>query len=512
MLIFVLFCVATALDTTSWGMNNKGTRYQYSSINKNNVDSLKLKWSTVLCGSVVASPSVVENVLYASDFGGCLTAINKITGTIIYQKSLTLDYGLPDKAISRQTPTYYNGMLVVPMSTRWGFSEYSMGTWLMAINATTGNLIWKVLVSSYNRSVITQNPTIDNGKIYVGLSSTEETEVALAGLYGGTYDCCNFVGRMLSYDILSGAKLWDTPMIPAELSGVGKFSGAAIWGGAPSIYGNYVYISTGNLYNQSQASYDCYDLNQTNSECVPRSVLYDSVVKLNKNTGQIVASFRASETDVWNAACALAGLVPGCPQYAGLDADFGNSPMLVNVEDDDEMYIALGQKSGIFWLLNADDLSLVWDKTVGPASIGGGFQFGSSANDNNQIFGASANYGRENHTTINGEVINYGSWVRLSLDGKIKWETKSPVGDTLRGPLSTTNNVVFGGTDSGTFCALSAQTGEILWKFSTNVTSVSGPTIDDRVIYWGTGPVINFIPGITPFPCKLYAFEITKHK
>ena len=183
--------------------------------------------------------------------------------------------------------------------------------------------------------------------------------------------------------------------------------------------------------------------------------------------------------------------------------------MLID-DENDETYVAIGQKSGIFWLLNADDLSLVWKNEAGPSGDGGGFQFGSSANDAGQIFGASANFDHQEHTTVSGQVINYGSWMRFTLDGNIKWETSSPTNDSLRGPLTTTNNVVFGGTDSGTFCALSAQTGEILWKYNTGVTTVSGPTVDDKTIYWGTGPVINFVPGLVPFPCKLYAFEITK--
>jgi polyvinyl alcohol dehydrogenase (cytochrome) len=443
-----------------------------------------------------------------SDFGGCFTALNKNNGSIIYQKNLTSDYGLLDKAISRNTPTYSNGMIVIPMSARWGFLEYSMGIWLLTVNASNGDLKWKVLVSSYNRSVLTGSPTIDNGKIYIGLTSTEEAEQLLAGLQGRQYTCCGFGGRMLSYSLSTGSKLWDTPMIPDELTGVGKYSGAGIWSSGPSILGDYIFVSTGNLYNQSQESYDCYALNPTNSSCVPRSVLYDSVVKLNKNTGEIVASFRASETDVWNAACYLAGYIPGCPVYKGLDADFGNAPMLTEYEN--KTYVALGQKSGIFWLLNSDDLSVVWKKMVGPSGGGGGFQYGSSVNDNNQIFGASANTDRTLHTTINGEVINFGSWVRLNMDGKIKWETPSPTNDTLRGPLTTTNNVVFATTDSGTFCALSAITGEILWKYNTGVLSVSGPTVDNRVIYWGSGPVINFVQNISPYPCKLYAFELKR--
>jgi hypothetical protein len=181
------------------------------------------------------------------------------------------------------------------------------------------------------------------------------------------------------------------------------------------------------------------------------------------------------------------------------------------VGDETGSYIAIGQKSGIFWLLKADDLSVVWSKNVGPASFAGGFQFGSSANPDGQIFGANANFDRKPHKTIDGQIINHGSWVRLSLAGNIQWETPAPGTSTVRGPLTSTNNVVFGGTDSGIFTAMSATTGEILWKYATGVASVSGPTVDDRVIYWGNGIPIAFIPNIQPYPCKLYAFELKRN-
>lgn len=494
------------LNTYSWGFDLNNSRYQPSGINKNNVDTLTPFWSTVLCGSVTSSPAVVDGIVYAGDFGGCLTALNNRTGGVIFQKTMTGDYGLPDRAISRNTPTYANGLLVVPMSARWGYVEYSMGSWLLAVNASNGDLVWKVQVSDYNRSVLTDSPTVENGRIYIGVTSTDEAEYALAKLQGRDFHS-TFVGREFAYSLADGSKLWETPMVPSELAG--SYPGAGIWSSMAPILGNYIYVSTGNLYEQAQASTDCYALTPTNASCVPRGVLYDSVVKLDKNTGAIVASFRASDTDVWNAICMFMGFLPGCPEGAGLDADFGQAPMLTT-DSNGATYVAIGQKSGMFWLLKSTDLSVVWSKKIGPAGSGGGFQFGSSVTPDNQIFAASANYERQNHTMADGTVITYGSWIRLGLDGKIKWEVPSPTQDALQSPMTTTNNVVFASTAAGRLVAMSAQTGEILWFFNAGIKTVSGPAIDGDTIYWGTGPVINYVPGIYPVPCKLYAFKLAR--
>ena len=68
--------------------------------------------------------------------------------------------------------------------------------------------------------------------------------------------------------------------------------------------------------------------------------------------------------------------------------------------------------------------------------------------------------------------------------------------------VSTANGVVFAGSDdpTGTFYALDAATGSILWRFASGGSTVAGPAIVQGRLYWGSGYNIG-----TPNN-KLYAF------
>lgn len=526
LLLFVTMC--SAEDTMTWGFNLEGTRYIESNLNTKNVHGLTQKWKTNLCGPIVSSPSVVGNNMWVGDFAGCLTRLDKRTGAIIWQKNLTADYGLRDKAYSRNTPTYHKGMLIIPQSGRWGYVERSYGVWLMGVNASTGALVWKTQVSDFNRSYLTGSPNVEDGKIYIGLSSGEEAEPAVAALEGRAYNCCHFGGKMLSYAVSNGAKLWETPTSPPELIGPGQYAGGAIFT-YPTIYKDYVYASTANLYWVPQSVTNCIQTNGINSSCIDRRVLFNSVIKFNKHTGAILASFRADTYDAWNAACLFGGALPGCPTIMGPDAAFADSPMIVRLKgkghkdkdhkDKDkrhkdkgrkeEVYVAIGQKSGDFWFLKASDLSLVWNLRVGPGSTSGGVMYASTVNKNGEIFAGSTNGGRQNYTTANGELINYGAYVKMSTDGKIIWERPAFDKGLLNGALASSNDLVFGQSSLGKVVALDAGCGDVKWSFQTGITSsIAGVTIDEKTIYFGTGPVVQFIPGGVPVPHPLYAFGL----
>ena len=92
--------------------------------------------------------------------------------------------------------------------------------------------------------------------------------------------------------------------------------------------------------------------------------------------------------------------------------------------------------------------------------------YASTINKEGEIFTASTNGGKKNWTTADGEVINYGAWLRLSPNnGKIIWERPTPDHTTCNAALSSTNDIVFGQTAGGRMVALNAQCGNIEWWF-----------------------------------------------
>jgi polyvinyl alcohol dehydrogenase (cytochrome) len=67
-----------------------------------------------------------------------------------------------------------------------------------------------------------------------------------------------------------------------------------------------------------------------------------------------------------------------------------------------------------------------------------------------------------------GQQITWGSWCALDLGtGNILWQTPDPtVGTIDTGSVSVANGVMYAGSYSGQMCALSAETGKILWTFA----------------------------------------------
>ena len=489
-------------ETHDWAMNARGSHYKSSWINKKNAATLQRLWQFQGCGAITSNPAVLKQGVCWSDYGGCFQCVSH-NGSLIVQKNLTSDYGLIDHALSRATITYSNGIFVMVQTGRFGFLPPSFGTSLLTINATTFNLIKKVQVTSFNFSLLTQSPIIKDGFIYFGSSSNEEGSPFL---YPG-YPCCSFGGQFFKYDLYTLERKWVWDAIPLALLGPGKYSGVAIWSGSPIFYKNLVIFSTGNLYSQPDSVDQCLLLNPLNGSCIDVNVYYDSVVALNINTGRVVRSRRSGVPDAWNGACLAMGLLPGCPLVFSQDADFGNPPMLSLPGHRGKRFIALGQKNGMAWTLDADTFNIINVTVVAPGSESGGFQFGGTINNMNQVFLASSNAKRLPHVTLSGQNISYGSWMRFNDHGVLEKELPSPVGGALSGAMSSSNDVVFAGTDNGSLFVLSNDLVP-LWNYSTGVKINAAPSIYCDRIYWGTGSNPSFSG---PMPGIMYAFGLPQN-
>ena len=345
-LLLLAACQVFSINTPSWGFNPQGTRYINSQINTDNVKTLAVKWKTNLCGPITSSPAVIEKdeflnetTVFSGDFGSCLTSVDEPTGQINWQMNLVTDYGLMNKAFTRNTPFYYKGMLVIPQSGRWGYVESSFGVWLLVVNATNGALMRKVKVSDFNRSYLTGSVNVnDNGVIFVGLSSGEEAASAVAAQFGQYYNCCSFGGALFAYNITNLALLWKTPTSPPELIGPGLYSGGAIVG-HPTFYKNRVYVTTANLYWVPQSVTDCILVNGTNASCIDPRVHFNAVLAVDQDTGEIVASMRTMFYDAWVASCLFVNLKFLCPPILGDDFAFIDSPAIVKKGND--AYVAV---------------------------------------------------------------------------------------------------------------------------------------------------------------------------
>ncbi len=495
------------------GQNLNNTRHQATEkyLRPENVAKLSPKWVFTTGGDISATPAVVDGALYLPDWGGNFFKINAQTGAQIWSNSIAnyiSDPGIPT-AVSRTSPAVEGNKVIIGTQS---------GAFLMAINKDTGELIWKTKLDSHPTAIITQSPAIYGNRIYVGVASVEEE---LPGTEPN-YPCCTFRGSMTAVDLTTGKMLWKTYTVPDNGGQPGGYSGAAVWGSTPAIdpRRKLVYISTGNNYDVPQTVKDCItNLSEPTpsdqSQCLDPNDHIDSIMALDLDTGAIKWSNKLEGYDTWNLACIL-GSAANCPDPHGDDYDFGQAPMLFTVKNAGKPrdLVGAGQKSGVFWALDPDTGKVVWSQIVGPGGVSGGMQWGS-ATDGQQIYVAISNFAsQEYNLQPSGETTKGGSWSALSAaTGKIIWQTADPVGARDEAPMTVANGVVYAGSmasgqGANNMYALDAKTGKILWGFNSGGSVVAGAAVVNGTVYWGSG-YKHYEPD-TSSNNKFYGFTISK--
>jgi polyvinyl alcohol dehydrogenase (cytochrome) len=517
--------VADAAQTPSWSMSGQGiTNWRYqpdeTKINANNAGSLSVKWAAQLGGEISATPAVVDGVAYVPDWGGKLTAVNTQTGSIIWQSSVKDLAGalyalkedtanqivVPDTnpVASRTSPAVSGNTVVIGTQTMRSTSGQD-GARLVAVDKTTGATLWSTRLDNHPLSIITQSPTIYNGKIYVGVASIEENGVDCNGPNDDGH-FCYFRGSLSRVDLATGAIDWTTYMISAAQVAAG-YSGAAVWGSSPAIDAkrNSVYIGTGNNYSASDATSDCVDAAGGDPQAIFACEetygvgnYVDAVMSLNLSTGAINWAHKLQGFDAWTTACIF--LPTACPSPNGPDYDFGQGPMLIPTKAGD--IVAAGQKSGIMWGLNAQTGATAWSTGVGPGSSLGGLEWGS-ATDGKRIYFAVVNFNfpPQCYPMVNppkGTPTSscFGSWGAIDpATGSVLWQTADPNSSIDLGAVSVANGVLyassmgalFGQPDQPTMFALDAANGKQLWSFVSGGSVNAGPAIANGTLYWGSG-------------------------
>jgi polyvinyl alcohol dehydrogenase (cytochrome) len=480
----------------SAGGDRQNTRYAASEtkISPATVGGLTNKWTVTTGGDVSATPAVDSQRVYFPDWAGNLYAVNRTTGAVVWQSTITSYTGIPgDKA--RATPAFSDTALIIGNQGPFGG-----GGAVMAIDKATGGLLWKTQVESHPAAIITQSATVFNGVVYVGVASQEE---ALATIPG--YPCCTFRGSFAALDLATGRILWKTYMTPSE-----AFPGNAVWGSSPAIdvKRGSVYIATGNNYDAPAEVLACVAANSTPAgkrACLPATDYFDSILSLDLRTGAVKWATQALPFDAWTVDCIpFFGDGSNCPQPAGPDYDFGQAPALFKVANGREL-VGAGQKSGQYWALDPGTGAVVWVTQAGPGGTAGGLQWGSAV-DGKRVYTANANSNLVPWPA--GSTDTRGVWSGLdAATGATVWETRPPHGGSTSGPATTANGVVFGCSldAQGYMYALNAATGQVLWEFASGGSCLSGAAISNGTVYWGSG-YSNFGFG-TPNN-KLYAFGI----
>ena len=227
---------------------------------------------------------------------------------------------------------------------------------------------------------------------------------------------------------------------------------------------------------------------------------FDSIIALDIKTGEINWANRVVGYDTWHVAC-LFGITFICPDPTGSDSDFGQAPIYFTLDRGAEQrdVIGVGQKSGQYWLFDAEDGSTIWMTQVSPGGIAGGIQWGS-AYDGERIYTSSANSDNVEWALPDGSFATGGLWSALDpATGEILWQTADPNNAKSGGAATVANGVVYvcSWDADGSLYALEAETGDILWSFKSGGSCNSGAAVAGGEVYWGSGYASSFDPANT---------------
>jgi polyvinyl alcohol dehydrogenase (cytochrome) len=437
-----------------WSPDPGNTRFQSpqaARLSAEQVPHLKLKWAFGYPGGDTAygQPTVVGGRVFVGADNGYVYSFDTKTGCVYWSfharsgvRTAPIIEPVAGAAGSRQVAMYIGDLRA---------NAY-------ALDVATGKQLWMQELSDHYTARITAAPAVYNGRVYFGISATEEAFSAAP-----SYPCCTFRGSVVALDAKSGEQLWRTYAIADEPKPVRKNSagtqlwapgGAAIWN-TPTVDAKrgVLYVGTGDAYTE------------------PASKNSDAVLAIDLNTGKIVWSFQAVPNDAW-----MVGCVPqpteNCPQKLGVDWDFGSSPILVSLASGKQILLAT-PKSGTVFALDPDhNGAALWTLNLSekPAPNNGQIAFGGAA-DSERAYIA----------------LEDGRFVAIDLEsGKVAWVTRLESLDNLGKPtingeyrtkaglrfgqsaaVTEIPGAVFTGGWDGVVRALSTADGKILWQFDT---------------------------------------------
>jgi len=450
-----------------------------------NVGALVPQWIYVTKNDVSATPSIdaASNGVYFPDWSGNMNKLNASTGAVIWQHNVT-EYGLPQGAMSRSTPTLAGGLVIFGASGILGGTAASPA-YLNAVDPNSGDLVWQLEIDTNTKTIMTGSPVVYNNVIYVGVSSSEET------LANPT-----FRGSVVAVALSSGTLLWQTYMVPSG------YSGGPVWSTTPAVdvTRNQLYVTTGNNYLVPASVEECEQKADDNPEqvlaCQSKANFADAIVALDLTTGKVKWAKRCSAQDNYVLACNRN--LPSCPDPKGKDWDFGAGAnfFTVEIQGTPTDIVGAGQKSGMYWALNPDNGEVVWKTHVGPGGILGGIQWGTAV-DGEQVYVAMANSTHASYTLEpSGMTWNGGSWAALNAaTGEIVWQVPDPGLDPLNpanpadslASVTVANGVVYVASMSGAMYALNASSGSTLWSYEAPGSVNAAPSVFGGVLYWGSG-------------------------
>jgi polyvinyl alcohol dehydrogenase (cytochrome) len=479
---------STGAFWNGWSNDPTNTRFQSAQaagLTADQVPRLKLKWAFGVpdATEMYSQPTVVSGRIFIGGDSGYVYSLDAATGCVYW--SFLAQAGV------RTAPTI--GALKTRGAAKYAVYFGDQRANAYAVDATTGELLWKQRVEDHPLSRIVGAPKLYKGKLYVPVSSGEEGISA-----SSAYPCCTFRGSVVALDAETGKQIWKTYSVPDAPKPTKKNSagtqlsapaGAAIWN-SPTIDAkrNALYVGTGDSYTEPAAK---------NS---------DAILAMDLNTGKMLWSFQDIKNDSWAVGCDGKHVVGNCPEELGPDYDFSVSPMLRTLSNGREFLVVTG-KSGYVLALDPDKKGAVLWKTPlfeKPPLASGLIVFGGASDEQDAYFALNQVGGMAAVDMVTGERLWFTPLAPAVIPGEPPRAGQSAAVTAIPG-------VVFSGGWDGSLRAIAAGRGNVIWEYNTvrDFTTVNGvpgkggsmgapgPTVVGGVLYVTSGyvGVSNGLPG-----------------
>jgi polyvinyl alcohol dehydrogenase (cytochrome) len=417
-----------------------------TTLSRDNVANLQLKWEVPL-RRCTTTPAVDRGIVYFADWAGSVHAHRVATGQHVWSTRVG-GFATDD------SPLLMDGRLFIG----------DAGATLHSLDQKTGKLLWSTKLDPVGSSHLYSSPIGFDGKIYIGVASTEL--IAAKSDY-------EFRGSIARVDAVTGKIDWQTYVTENnEVSG----AGCSVWSSF-AIDANLRrgYIGVGQNYEKPVSPYS------------------DSLISVNLDSGEIVWHRQFTAEDAF---------VIARPQ--GPDFDIGASPNLFTVNGRD--LVGVGDKGGMFAVFDRVTGDPAWDPIrVSNGSATGGVM-DSAAYHDGVLFVAS------NHITTSGIDDPKPSDVHVLMainaaDGTTKWEKQKQFLSV--GGLTWANGLVFNMSTDGTLYAVDANNGDQLWSAVTGDVAAGGVSVADGMVFACNGfAFFKSILGGKPITGKMVAFGL----
>jgi polyvinyl alcohol dehydrogenase (cytochrome) len=464
-----------------WGRDFDNSRFQQKpGIKAEDVARLKVKWAWAHPGPMATGqPTIIGDRLYVTTEVGQIFCLNAQTGCTYW----SMNAGAAVRAAMSVGP--------LPAGSQAKFALYfgDEKSNVQALDASTGKLLWKTKIEEHLLSRITGSPVLYRDRIYVPVSSFEET----AGR-DAKYECCKFRGSIVALNAYTGKVLWKSFTVQEEprpfkknSSGTQMYgpAGGAIWS-APTLdlKRKLIYVGSGNSYTDAPTTHS------------------DAIIAMDMDTGKIKWANQVTPKDNFLVGCRQPG-VGNCPEEAGPDYDFGSSPILRTLPSGKQVILG-GQKSGVIYALDPDDNGKkLWEVKVGNGGALGGIEWGFAADSENvyvpvaDVGGAARKPGITALKIATGDKI----WNVPAPPAKCGWGT-SRCNNSQSAAATVIPGIVFSGAADGHLRAYAIKDGTVVWDFDTaaqpydaingmkakgGTLDGGGPTIANGVLYTNSG-------------------------